>query len=63
MIKLTDGEGKVAEFTYDLFNRLVSVIDSQNQVTRYSYDAKGNLIEVMTCPPKTGSFSMRVLML
>jgi len=57
VIKSTDAEGRVTEFTYDAMNRLISVLDPDLKVTSYDYDSKGNLTEVTDAKNQTTTFA------
>ena len=43
---MTDANGNVARYAYDLVDRLASVTDAEGRVTSYAYDAMGRRTNV-----------------
>lgn len=54
--KEVDPLGRTTTFTYDAFNRLLSVTPPEGNSTNYTYDTNGNILTA-TLHPKTGSGS------
>jgi RHS repeat-associated protein len=41
-LQVTDAEGNVTRYSYDVYRNLLASTDADNNVTRYTYDANGN---------------------
>lgn len=54
--KKVDPLGRTTTYTYDAFNRLLSVTPPEGNTTNYTYDSNGNVLQI-TLHPKTGSGS------
>ena len=57
VLRSTDAENRVTEFTYDPMNRLISVLDADLKMTQYGYDPKGNLTQVRDAKNQTTTFT------
>jgi len=53
----TDAENRITQFTYDLRNRLITVLDADLKTTQYNYDSKGNLTQLRDAKNQLTTFT------